>query len=123
MKVEIKNVVIGVGVGGADELLEWQDRERVKKNPKANAPFKNLTDWGRVIILAAGYAGQVFNFMPSEAAATAQSELPLVVKSVARAVRESQKTAATTATTSSSYRPHAVSPSSQGIAWRPVAIQ
>lgn len=81
-KVSVASVVVGIAVGGVDYGTEVMD----VSNGKTEA-FKNTTDWVRIGLLALGYLGQVGGYMGSVAAPLAQSELPLVTKTVIRAIR------------------------------------
>ncbi len=81
-RVNMKNVVVGVGAGAVDELLEWQD----EKNGRTE-PFKKWTDWGRVLLTAFGYLGTIFDLAPDYTMPLAQSETTLLTKSVGQAIR------------------------------------
>lgn len=85
MRIEPIKVLVGVGAGGVDELLEWLDSRG--ETPRTE-PFKTWTDWGRIGLTLVGYLGQAFNFWPNLTAPLAQSETPLLVKSIGRAIRE-----------------------------------
>lgn len=80
--INVTSIIVGVGAGGMDEVLEWQDEENARTEP-----FKKWTDWGRIGLCLLGYIGQAFNVMPSIAAPLAQSELALVTKTVGSAIR------------------------------------
>ena len=81
MRIIPTHVIVGLGAGAIDEVLERQDTKNARTEP-----FKTWTDWGRVGLLLLGYMGQSFNFYPDALAALAQSELPLVTKSVAQLI-------------------------------------
>lgn len=83
MKIEATKVIIGVAVGGLDELLDRRDLGAV---PKRVEPFRTVRDWGRTALTALGYLGQAFDFYPDIAAPLAQSQVPLFTKSVIGAV-------------------------------------
>ena len=82
MRIQLMNVVIGVGAGAVDEVMEWQDDQNGRTEP-----FKKWTDWTRVGLCALGYLGQAFNFFPVIATPLAQSEVTLTTKSVAGIIR------------------------------------
>ncbi len=87
--MDLLKVAIAVGVGAADEVAEYMDRN-AKNAAGVLAPrtesFKNATDLTRIGLAAIGYGLQVF--MPRKydriAEALALSTTPLVVKSVAK---------------------------------------
>lgn len=115
MRIEPMKVVVGIGAGVVDEVLEWQDEE----NDRTES-FRNWTDWGRVGLCALGYMGQAFNFFPALAAPLAQSEVTLVTKSVSNAIRtRAGATSQVTRARSTAPRP---SSSPGRVSWRPKAI-
>lgn len=85
MKIEATKVVVGVAVGGIDEVFVWRDQEAGRIEP-----FRTVQDWGRTALTALGYLGQAFNFYPGIAAPLAQSQVPLFTKSVISAIRHQQ---------------------------------
>ena len=89
MRIDIMNTVIGAAAGGADEVLEWMDRKAVEDDPASTRlePLKGTRDWGRIVLAAVGFVGQAMDFMPHQAAALAQSQMPLLVKTASMAVR------------------------------------
>lgn len=85
MKIEATKVVVGVAVGGLDEVFVWRDQEGERTEP-----FKTVKDWGRTALTALGYLGQAFDFYPGITAPLAQSQVPLFTKSVISAIRHQQ---------------------------------
>lgn len=81
MRINAVNMVIGAGVGLADELGEKFDGDRGNVNV-----FSGVTDWGRVGITVAAYAGQAMNFQPEICKTLAQSTIPLATKTVVKAI-------------------------------------
>lgn len=113
MRITATPIVVGALAGGADVVLERQDAKNARVEP-----FKTWTDWFRVGLCALGYMGQAFNFYPHITAPLAQSELPLVVKSVAQLIPAS---AGDNAQTRRVSQPRAIA--RQGpVGWRPKAI-
>lgn len=112
MRINTTHVIVGGLAGAVDVVLERQDAQNARVEP-----FKTWTDWGRVGLLLLGYAGQSFNFYSGTMAALAQSELPLVVKSVAQLIPSGAGAPAAARTVS---QPRATSPGRVG--WRPKAI-
>lgn len=82
MRIEGTKVVIGVAVGGLDEVFVWRDQEGGRTEP-----FRTVKDWGRTALTVLGYLGQAFDFYPGLTAPLAQSQVPLFTKSVIGAVR------------------------------------
>lgn len=75
MRIELTHVLVGVGVGGLDEVLERQDADNGRTET-----IKKWSTWSRAGLVALGFLGQAMDIMPREAAAVAQSELPLLTK-------------------------------------------
>ena len=115
MRINGMNVVIGAGVGVADEFAEKFDSDRGN-----NAAFAGITGWSRVGVTLAGYAGQMFNVQSKFAETLAQSVLPLATKTVVKSII--QASGGTTAARPKTNR--AVSQSIGGgkVAWKPVPI-
>lgn len=110
------DAVIGVGAGGVDELMLWQDERGGRVDP-----FKTWTDWSRVGLCALGYLGQAFNFFPRFAQPLAQSEVTLVTKSAVSAIRAQTGAGRRVTKTRAGYTP--ATPSDKGrVGWRPKAI-
>ena len=78
-RINYMNLVVGVGVGAVDEVLERKD-----KTDKKTGPFKGWRDYGRLGLTVAGLAGQMFDFFPSIAEPLAQSEITRLTKSLAQ---------------------------------------
>lgn len=78
-RINYMNLVVGVGAGVVDEVLERKDT-----TDKKTAPFKGWRDYTRLGLTVAGLAGQIFDFMPSIAEPLAQSEVTLLTKSLAK---------------------------------------
>lgn len=87
MRIDWMNVVVGVGAGGVDEVLAWQDEQQGR-----TGAFKTWTDWGRLGITLLAYLGQATNMFPRLCYPLAQSEVPLLTKSVIQGVRTGFKT-------------------------------
>jgi len=115
MRINVMNVVVGVGAGGVDELLEWQDERTGRVEP-----FRGWTDWGRVGLAAVGYLGQMFNFFPVIAQPLAQSETTLVTKTVVRAIRSQMGVSTQVTRAGKESRP--ANPAGRKVGWRPMAI-
>ena len=84
MALNVTRIAISVGAGVVDEALEAWDRKELRTES-----FKTATDLGRVAMVGLGYALQLL--FPRQAAlgdALATSCTPLLVKSIARPVRE-----------------------------------
>lgn len=82
MKIEPIRVVVPVGVGVVDEVLEWQDEENAR-----TSVAKKWTTWGRVGLCALGYLGQILNVQSYLGSVIAQGETVLVTKTVGEAIR------------------------------------
>ena len=104
MRIDIGNIIVGVGAGVVDEVLEWQDEKAGRTEP-----LKTWTDWGRIGLCAIGYLGQALNFFPRITAPLAQSEVTLATKSVSAIIR--QKVGTTAAMVSRPRSPASPSPS------------
>lgn len=76
-RINVMDVVIGVGAGALDEGLERADAGAGRLEG-----FKAWHTWSRVALTALGYLGQAMNYWPAFAAPIAQSEVPLLTKSV-----------------------------------------
>jgi hypothetical protein len=76
-RINYVDVVIGVGAGALDEALERADAGAGRLEG-----FKAWHTWSRIGLTALGYLGQAMNFWPAFAAPIAQSEVPLLTKSV-----------------------------------------
>ena len=96
MKIVLTNVVVGVGVGGVDELLIWQD----EKGGRAEL-FKTWRDWGRIGMTVLGYLGLATNNFAKYAEPVAQSATPLMTKTIIQAIRGIGTEEATTSRTRS----------------------
>jgi len=118
MKISVQNVLIGVGAGAVDEVLEHLDE--TADTPRTEA-FTRWTDLGRIALTALGYLGQAMNIMPEFAAPLAQSEVTLLTKSVGKKLRESLTTSSSVAPTHSNVQ----IPASPGrrVAWKPKAVR
>jgi len=114
MRIDMMNAVIGVGAGALDEVLE-----RVDEDQGRTEPFKGYRDWVRVGVAAACYLGQAFNYFPRVVAPLAQSEIPLVTKSVAKIIIG---TGVTRRVSRPRERVREPSISGSRVAWRPQAI-
>ncbi len=119
MRIQWTNVVVGVGAGAVDEVMEMQDEDKARTEP-----FKTWTDWSRVSLALLGYAGQMFNFFPAIAGPLAQSEVTLVTKSVGKAIRSRTTTGTTTVVTRGSMPATATSATTGGrrVGWRPLPV-
>ena len=120
MRIQWMNVVVGVGAGTIDEVMEWRDEVDGR-----TAPFKTWSDWSRLGLAAVGYLGQMFNFFPAIAEPLAQSEVTLVTKTIGKAIRARTGTAATVTRTTRDTRP--ASPVNAGttgrkVGWRPLPV-
>ena len=115
MRIDVMDAVIGVGAGGVDELMEWQDERGGRVDP-----FKTWTDWSRVGLCALGYLGQAFNFFPRFAQPLAQSEVTLVTKSAVSAIR-AQTMERRVTKARGGHTPATPSDKSR-VGWRPKAI-
>ena len=98
MKIDVVNVMIGVGAGLGDEVFEWMDREAIKgaadkgEISTRNHPLKGVRDWGRIGMVGLGFLGQAMDFYPKQASALAQSSMPLLVKTASAAMRNVKTT-------------------------------
>lgn len=94
-KIQIFDVVIGVGVGGVDQFLEDKDAAagRVDEMKKRSA-------WFRTGATVLGYLGQATGQFTEYAEPLAQSGLPLLTKSVYKAVSAATGTTARSVTRS-----------------------
>lgn len=75
MRIDVTHVIVGVGLGAADEMAERNDAANARTETT-----KKWSTWTRFGLLALGYAGQAMNIMPDIASVVAQSELPLATK-------------------------------------------
>lgn len=98
MKIVTSNVIVGVGAGIVDTGLIALD-----ENQGWGEAYKNAREWGRIALCLLGFLGQSQNWMPNEMAALAQSEVPLVTKSLADVVRTRVFTQGMASTTRSSF--------------------
>lgn len=118
MRIHWMNVVIGAGAGGLDEVMEDQDANNARTEP-----FKTWTDWSRVGLCAVGFLGQAFNFFPAIAAPLAQSETPLVTKSIIKAVRNQAASTSSYVTRASRGKETPTNNvSGKRVGWRPLAV-
>ena len=120
MRIQWMNVVVGVGAGAVDEVMEMQDAAAGR-----TMPFKTWTDWSRLGLAAVGYLGQVFNFFPAIAQPLAQSEVTLVTKTIGKAIRARTGIEATVTRTSTGALPAtpATAPmSGRRVGWRPLPV-
>ena len=84
-KINLTNVIVAVGAGAVDEVLEYMDGKAT--TPVDPMTFGGKVDYGRVGITALAYLGQIFNIMPEYAGPLAQSETTLLTKTVGRIIR------------------------------------
>lgn len=126
LRIDITNSIIGVGVGGADEVTEYLDEKAVEDDPTSTRQesFKGARDWGRVAMVGLGFLGQALNVMPKEATALWQSSLPLVTKSAIRAVRKARVTEQVSTRTYSEPRvPASPGAPRSRVTWRPKIVE
>ena len=90
-KLDWKNILMGVGVGGVDEgMVYWDEKAGRSGN------FTTATDIYRVIAVLAGGLGVSMGYMKNYAEPILQSATPLLTKSVIQLIRS--KVGTTTAT-------------------------
>lgn len=85
VKINLTNVIVAVGAGAVDEVLEYMDGKAT--TPVDPMKFGGKVDYGRVGLTALAYLGQIFNIMPEYAGPLAQSETTLLTKTVGRIIR------------------------------------
>jgi hypothetical protein len=120
MRIQWMNVVVGVGAGAVDEVMEMQDEKGGR-----TVPFKTWTDWSRIGLAAIGYLGQIFNFFPAVASPLAQSEVTLFTKTVGKAIRARTGTTAVVTRTSTGALPATPATAPMGsrrVGWRPLPV-
>jgi len=82
-RVNLVPLAVGAGVGILDEVFEGIDRKR----PSAK-PFRNVTDWARVVALGAGVTMTMMDFQPEIGRVLTVVGAALTVKSLSRTFRE-----------------------------------
>ncbi len=115
MRIDMKNAVIGVGVGVLDEFGEKRDSDR--GNTRA---FDGITGWSRVGVALAAYAGQVLNIQTGLAQTIGQSVLPLATKTVVKSLLQASGTS--TASRARTNRATTTSIGGGKVAWKPIPI-
>ncbi|KKN52934.1 hypothetical protein LCGC14_0607350 [marine sediment metagenome] len=115
MRINAMNVVIGAGLGVADEVGEKWDSDRGNSDA-----FTGILGWSRIGVTLAAYAGQAFNFQPEFCKTVAQSTIPLATKTVVKSII--QATGGGTATSTKTNRATSVNVGGGKVAWRPVPI-
>lgn len=113
MRIQLTNVVLGVGAGILDDVLENDDAAKGRTEP-----LKGWADWARIGLAGVGYLGQMFNFFPAVSQPLAQSEVTLVTKSVAKYVRSRTGVASASPT----RREVAAPAPGRRVGWRPQPI-
>ena len=87
MRIDMMDVVMGIGVGGVDEVLAIQDADAGRVES-----FKTWSDFFRIGAVALGFLGMTVDMFPKFAKPVAQSATPLLTKSVIQAFRSSSMT-------------------------------
>lgn len=82
--ISFTHVIVGVGLGAADEMLERNDATSGRTETA-----KKWSNWLRFVALVAGYAGVATNTFSDAAGAMAQSALPLATKTAMGVVMKS----------------------------------
>lgn len=114
MAIDMVKAGVSAGVGVVDEVLEWWD----EKSGRTES-FRTATDIGRLAIAGLGYAIQIFWPRQSRLGeAMALSATPLLVKSIAKPVREAM---GATAGASRTYVPRRRAPVPASLPAMPVA--
>lgn len=90
-KIEWKNVLVGVGVGGVDEGLVYLDEK------KGWTGIKTAVNIGRTAMVVLGAAGVLTGTMRKYAEPVLNAATPLFTKSVIQAIRSQVGSGATTA--------------------------
>ncbi len=117
MRIDVMDVVVGVGVGVADQLAEKFDADRGN-----TGSWKGISNWGRVGVAALGYLGQMMNFQPKLAHELAMSATPLATKTIMAAVMGATGMGSSAAHATRTTRATSVTTSGGKVTWRPVAI-
>jgi hypothetical protein len=113
MRIKASDVVVGVGVGVADQLAEKYDTDRGK-----TAGFDGIDGWGRVVVTGLGFLGQMMGYKPELSRTVAIASTPLLTKTVMKQAMR------WTGMGTSVARPRVTrsAPSPGKVSWRPVAI-
>ena len=82
-RIDMTRLFTGVGIGAADEALEFVDRQQ-----NWNEAFRNLTDWGRIGAVVGGGVMFMNNMALPISEQLLYTGSALVVKSASRIVRE-----------------------------------
>jgi len=90
-KIEWKNVLVGVGVGGADEVLGYWDEK------SGRTGLGTAVNIGRAAMVALGALGVATGYFHKYAEPVMNAATPLLTKSVIQAIRNQVNSGATTA--------------------------
>ncbi len=97
-KINYKNIVVGVVVGGVDEFLERNDTTNGRADNTKKWQF-----WGQVGMVGLGLAAQLWGFMDAYGEPVAQSATPLLTKSLSKMLIKPGITAAASSNIAKRY--------------------